>query len=71
MFTTNDFIPTAYSHNIESGEFLWTAPSNIALVKYGEKDNQIPANPSVFTLNNCKTITKLTLLKKKVQILFL
>jgi diphosphomevalonate decarboxylase len=72
MFTTNDFIPTAYSHNIESGEFLWTAPSNIALVKYWEKDNQIPANPSVsFTLNNCKTITKLTLLKKKVQILFL
>jgi diphosphomevalonate decarboxylase len=58
MFTTNDFIPTAYSHN--SGEFLWTAPSNIALVKYWEKDNQIPANPSVsFTLNNCKTITKL------------
>jgi diphosphomevalonate decarboxylase len=37
MFTTNDFIPTAYSHNIESGEFLWTAPSNIALVKYWGK----------------------------------
>jgi diphosphomevalonate decarboxylase len=54
MFTTNDFIPT-YSHNIEGGEFLWTAPSNIALVKYWGKDNQIPANPSVsFTLNNCK-----------------
>jgi diphosphomevalonate decarboxylase len=47
MFTTNDFIPTAYSHNIESGEFLWTAPSNIALVNTGKKDNQIPANPSV------------------------
>jgi diphosphomevalonate decarboxylase len=67
MFTTNDFIPTAYSHNIESGEFLWTAPSNIALVKYwGKKDNQIPANPSVsFTLNNCKTITKLAFAKKE------
>jgi hypothetical protein len=26
-----------YSHNIESGEFLWTAPSNIALVKYWGK----------------------------------
>jgi diphosphomevalonate decarboxylase len=37
MFTTNDFIPTAYSHNIEGGEFLWTAPSNIALVKYWGK----------------------------------
>jgi hypothetical protein len=26
-----------YSHNIEGGEFLWTAPSNIALVKYWGK----------------------------------
>jgi diphosphomevalonate decarboxylase len=69
MFTTNDFIPKTYSHNIESGEFLWTAPSNIALVKYwGKKDNQIPANPSVsFTLNNCKTITKLTFAKKDIS----
>jgi diphosphomevalonate decarboxylase len=50
MFTTNDFIPTAYSHNIESGEFLWTAPSNIALVKYWEKDNQIPKSISQFYL---------------------
>ncbi|SEA63025.1 diphosphomevalonate decarboxylase [Flavobacterium gillisiae] len=66
MLTTNDFIPKAYSHNIESGEFQWSAPSNIALVKYwGKKDNQIPANPSVsFTLNNCKTITKLAFAKK-------
>jgi diphosphomevalonate decarboxylase len=65
MFTTNDFIPTAYSHNIESGEFLWTAPSNIALVKYWGK-GQSNENPSVsFTLNNCKTITKLTFAKKR------
>ncbi|CAM2839339.1 diphosphomevalonate/mevalonate 3,5-bisphosphate decarboxylase family protein [Flavobacterium frigoris] len=66
MLTTNDFIPQAYSHNIESGEFQWSAPSNIALVKYwGKKDNQIPANPSVsFTLNNCKTITTLAFAKK-------
>jgi mevalonate pyrophosphate decarboxylase len=36
------------------------------LVKYWEKKDQIPANPSVsFTLNNCKTITKLTFAKKK------
>jgi diphosphomevalonate decarboxylase len=42
-------------------------PSNIALVKYwGKKDNQIPANPSVsFTLNTCKTITKLDFAKKE------
>jgi diphosphomevalonate decarboxylase len=69
MLTTNDFIPKAYSHKIESGEFQWSAPSNIALVKYwGKKDNQIPANPSVsFTLNNCKTITKLAFAKKNTS----
>lgn len=66
MFTANDFIPKKYSQTIEQGNFEWSAPSNIALVKYwGKKDNQIPANPSVsFTLNNCKTITKLAFAKK-------
>lgn len=72
MFSANDFIPTTYSHSIENGSFQWTAPSNIALVKYwGKKDNQIPANPSVsFTLNNCKTITKLAFAKKEKQEVF-
>ena len=67
MFTANDFIPKKYSQSVEQGNFQWTAPSNIALVKYwGKKDNQIPANPSVsFTLNNCKTITKLAFAKKQ------
>ncbi|MBC5836915.1 diphosphomevalonate/mevalonate 3,5-bisphosphate decarboxylase family protein [Flavobacterium muglaense] len=66
MLTANDFIPTKYSQLIENGSFQWSAPSNIALVKYwGKKDNQIPANPSIsFTLNNCKTITKLAFAKK-------
>jgi diphosphomevalonate decarboxylase len=66
MFSANDFIPAKYSHSIESGSFQWSSPSNIALVKYwGKKDSQIPANPSVsFTLNNCKTITKLAFAKK-------
>ena len=66
MFTAKEFIPTNYSETIDQGNFQWTAPSNIALVKYwGKKDNQIPANPSVsFTLNNCKTITKLAFAKK-------
>ena len=43
------------------------APSNIALVKYwGKKSHQIPANPSIsFTLNHCKTITKLGFAKKE------
>ena len=69
MSTLNDFIPKPYSHTLESGEFQWSAPSNIALVKYwGKKDNQIPANPSVsFTLNNCKTITKLAFTKKDLS----
>ena len=68
MLTAKDFIPAAYSQTIESGEYQWSAPSNIALVKYwGKKDNQIPANPSVsFTLNNCKTITKLAFAKKHI-----
>ena len=70
MFTANDFIPTAYSQNIEEGSFTWSAPSNIALVKYWGKiegdSPQIPANPSVsFTLNNCKTITTLAFTKKQ------
>ncbi|MDP5199184.1 diphosphomevalonate/mevalonate 3,5-bisphosphate decarboxylase family protein [Flavobacterium sp. DG2-3] len=66
MLTAADFIPAQYTSIIENGNFEWSAPSNIALVKYwGKKDNQIPANPSVsFTLNNCKTITKLAFERK-------
>ncbi|MGB1309066.1 MAG: diphosphomevalonate/mevalonate 3,5-bisphosphate decarboxylase family protein, partial [Oceanihabitans sp.] len=43
--------------------------SNIALVKYwGKKENQIPENPSIsFTLNACKTITKLSFSKKETN----
>ncbi len=69
MFTANDFIPNQYSQTIENGQFQWSAPSNIALVKYwGKKENQIPANPSVsFTLNNCKTITKLDFVKRNIS----
>jgi diphosphomevalonate decarboxylase len=65
MLTEKDFISKPFSSVIENGSFQWSAPSNIALVKYwGKKDKQIPANPSIsFTLNNCKTITKLTFVK--------
>ncbi len=61
MLSEKDFISKPYSPSIENGSFEWSAPSNIALVKYwGKKENQVPANPSIsFTLNNCKTITKL------------
>jgi diphosphomevalonate decarboxylase len=67
MVTANDFIPAPYSRSVEQGNFQWSAPSNIALVKYwGKKENQIPANPSVsFTLNHCKTITHLAFAKKQ------
>lgn len=65
MLSSSDFIPKNYSKTIENGSFQWSAPSNIALVKYwGKKENQIPANPSIsFTLKNCKTITKLSFSK--------
>mgnify|MGYP000441010878 FL=1 len=67
MATANDFIPAPYTQSVEQGNFQWSAPSNIALVKYwGKKENQVPANPSVsFTLNNCKTITHLAFAKKQ------
>ncbi len=62
-FVAQDFI------NINKFYSKWSAPSNIALVKYwgklnnyidfqGNKASQIPANPSIsFTLSACKTIT--------------
>ncbi len=67
MLSEKDFIPAGYTHSVEKGSFEWSAPSNIALVKYwGKKENQIPANPSIsFTLNNCKTVTKLAFEKKQ------
>ncbi len=67
MLPEKDFIPQPYTATVQKGSFEWSAPSNIALVKYwGKKENQIPANPSVsFTLNNCKTITKLGFEKKE------
>jgi len=70
MITEKDFVFTTNTNNVEKGNFQWSAPSNIALVKYwGKKDKQIPANPSIsFTLNNCKTITKLSFTKKNSSI---
>lgn len=66
MISETDFIYTPQNNAVENGCFTCSAPSNIALVKYwGKKENQIPANPSIsFTLNNCKTITKLAFAKK-------
>ena len=64
--TEKDFIPKAYTNTLENGNFTWSSPSNIALVKYwGKKEHQIPENPSVsFTLDYCKTTTTLSFSKK-------
>ena len=61
MTTLDTFKTNNYSKINNKGSFTFSAPSNIALVKYwGKKENQIPANPSLsFTLNNCKTVTTL------------
>ncbi|KGO87235.1 diphosphomevalonate decarboxylase [Flavobacterium rivuli WB 3.3-2 = DSM 21788] len=66
MASVHDFIPSAYTQTVQNGSFTFSAPSNIALVKYwGKKENQVPANPSVsFTLNDCKTVTTLNFEKK-------
>lgn len=76
MLSEKDFIAHSSSVTLDNGSFQWSAPSNIALVKYwGKREDiigtnkiaseQIPANPSLsFTLNHCKTITKLTFAKK-------
>lgn len=71
MVSAKDFIAN-HTATIENGSFQWSAPSNIALVKYwGKKEHQIPANPSIsFTLNDCKTITKMAFAKKAAAVDF-
>ncbi len=66
MISEKDFIFHSATEDVATGSFQWSAPSNIALVKYwGKKEHQIPANPSIsFTLNNCKTITRLDFSKR-------
>ncbi|WP_142785151.1 diphosphomevalonate/mevalonate 3,5-bisphosphate decarboxylase family protein [Changchengzhania lutea] len=67
--TEQEFIPNTYTYTLENGSFKWSSPSNIALVKYwGKKEDQIPENPSIsFTLNDCKTITTLSFVKREVS----
>ena len=61
MIDTAIFKTGRFSRFAEKKEYVFSAPSNIALVKYwGKKKNQIPANPSLsFTLKNSKTVTRL------------
>ena len=66
---SDQFKATYNADQIPNGEVTYQSPSNIALVKYwGKKKHQIPENPSIsFTLNHCKTITKLSYSKRQTQ----
>jgi diphosphomevalonate decarboxylase len=66
MISEKDFVIKNQDITLKNGSFEWSSPSNIALVKYwGKKENQVPANPSIsFTLNNCKTSTRLNFTEK-------
>ena len=57
--------PLLVQSNLKTYKCGFSAPSNIALVKYwGKYPVQLPANPSIsFTLNNCKTETYISILK--------
>ena len=59
MIIRTEFVPRGGEIEISLFKTTWTAPSNIALVKYwGKKELQIPCNPSVsFTLDKCRTTT--------------
>ena len=63
----SSFIFSGNNKILNDGQFTWSSPSNIALVKYwGKKENQIPENPSIsFTLDACKTTTTLSYSKKE------
>lgn len=58
---SDQFVFKSGENKCSKGVVTWSAPSNIALVKYwGKKEGQIPQNPSIsFTLSNCKTTTSL------------
>ena len=62
MDNTTQFVLKQKELFTKTGSVTWESPSNIALVKYwGKNPDQIPANPSIsFTLNTCKTTTKLS-----------
>ncbi|WP_430614220.1 diphosphomevalonate/mevalonate 3,5-bisphosphate decarboxylase family protein [Flavobacterium sp. JP2137] len=63
------FVYEFVGKKLTEGSFQWSAPSNIALVKYwGKREGQIPANPSLsFTLTHCKTITRLDFQLKEIS----
>ncbi len=62
-----EFIPKKSYSSLPAGEVSYESPSNIALIKYwGKYGEQLPRNTSLsFTLNNCKTTTRLQYFPKK------
>ncbi len=64
----SQFLKKTDENHLDNGSVTWSSPSNIALVKYwGKKESQIPKNQSIsFTLNHCKTTTKLSYIKLDV-----
>ena len=67
MMICVEFVPKGGEMEISLFKTTWTAPSNIALVKYwGKKELQIPCNPSIsFTLDKCRTITTVRFEKQR------
>jgi len=63
---TDDFLLSGSPQLIDAGKVGYSAPSNIALVKYwGKTSGQLPANPSIsFTLQHCKTLTQVEFEKR-------
>ena len=68
MMIHTEFVPKGGEMEISYFKTTWTAPSNIALVKFwGKKELQIPCNPSVsFTLDQCCTTTTVRFEKQRV-----
>jgi len=66
MVNYSEFVFNFDTELPDSGEITCSSPSNIALVKYwGKRPVQLPENTSIsFTLNTCKTITKLSYKKR-------
>ena len=66
----NSIYPSINSnYKTGSGTVCFSAPSNIALIKYwGKREVQLPQNASLsFTLNNCKTETSVIYKKKTLS----
>lgn len=66
---SNPYPSVSANYIKKSGSVCFSAPSNIALIKYwGKRDIQLPQNASLsFTLSNCKTETTVSYKKKTLS----